>query len=65
MACALELIEESGYSFKEAIMYIYGCNKLGRLSTGFCKRCGWTGNFIENANIEKIFFKILEARIVE
>jgi CubicO group peptidase (beta-lactamase class C family) len=63
IACALELIEEGGYSFKEAIMYIYGCGKLGRLTTGFCKRCGRTGNFIDSKNIEKILSKIVEARI--
>jgi CubicO group peptidase (beta-lactamase class C family) len=65
MACALELIEEGGYSFKEAITYIQGCQRSDRSSNGFCKRYGWTGNFLGNRNVEKIFFKILEARIVE
>jgi hypothetical protein len=60
-----ELIEEGGYSFKEAIMYINGCQRAERSSSGFCKRYGWTGNFIDNRNVEKIFSKIIEARIVE
>ena len=62
-ACALELIEEGGYSFKEAIMYINSCKKAERSSSGFCRRCGWTGNFIDSKNVEKIFSKIIEARI--
>jgi hypothetical protein len=63
IACVLELIEEGGYSFKEAIMYIHDCKKAGRSTSGFCGRCGWTGNFIDTENVEKIFSKIIEARI--
>ena len=65
IACVIELIEEGGYSFKEAIMYIYDCKKTERSTSGFCKRCGWTGNFIDTTNVEKIFSKIIEARITK
>jgi hypothetical protein len=65
IACVIELIEEGGYSFKEAIMYIYGCGKPERSTSGFCKRCGRTGNFLDSTNVEKIFSKIIEARITE
>ncbi len=62
IACVIELMEEGGYSFKEAIMDIQDCKKLERSSDGFCKKCGWTGNFIDVQKIEKIFIKIMEAR---
>jgi CubicO group peptidase (beta-lactamase class C family) len=65
IACVIKLIEEGGYSFKEAIMYIHDCNNPERSTGGFCKRCGWTGNFLESTNVEKIFSKIIEARITE
>jgi hypothetical protein len=65
MACALNLIEEGGYTFKDAIIYINSCKNAERSTSGFCKKCGWTGNFIENTLIEKIFSKILAARIVD
>jgi hypothetical protein len=65
IACAIELIEEGGYSFKEAIMYINGCGEPERSTSGFCKRCGRTGNFLDSTNVEKIFSKIIDARITE
>jgi hypothetical protein len=65
IACAIELMEKGGYSFKEAIMDIQGCNKPERPANGFCKKCGWTGNFIDTKKIGKIFSKILEAQITK
>ena len=65
IACAVELIKEGGYSFKEAIMYIEDCKNPERSTSGFCKRCGWTGNFLYSTNVEKIFSKIIEARITD
>ena len=63
IACVIDLIEEGGYSFKEAIMYIRGCKKSERSTSEFCRKCGWTGNFIDAASVEKNFSKIIEARI--
>jgi CubicO group peptidase (beta-lactamase class C family) len=65
IACVIELMEEGGYSFKEAIIDIHDCNKSERSSNGFCSKCGWTGNFIDTEKIEKIFSKIIEARIAK
>ena len=65
IACGIELMEESGYSFKETILEIRDCNKPERSTSGFCKKCGWIGNFIDTKKIQAILSKIFEARIAE
>jgi CubicO group peptidase (beta-lactamase class C family) len=65
IACVTELADYGGYSFKEAIMDIYDCSRSENATGGFCKRCGWTGNFIDTEKLEKIFTKIMAARNTE